>query len=296
MKNVDYISRLIGLLLLALVIIILIATPGAIFSRNVSFIYPSLSDPSSGQTSVQTKMDFGDQEHVESFPMEIGEWTGINYDSAEAEKMRQQLGASVLMMRDYYKPGLWRGLTFLIMQSEDRSSFHPPQVCYPAQGWKVQEEGTEVIPMPESFWKEVGDIGPMDPLEMALEYLGPVCMSKLIITTGDDEIEDRHVVLYCYVRNSSYWGSSDTVTMLRVSGPTLLTGSSEDMLNVEKEFMAEVIPLLFEAREEEDIIISQIASLGPGGIFLLILIFAVPLIVAFHPEIRRLYYRWRQKT
>ncbi len=296
MKNVNYIARLIGLLLLALVVIFLFATPGTIFSRNVSFIYPSLSDPGAGETSVQTKMDFGDQEHVESFPMEIGEWTGVNYDTVEAERMRDQLGASVLMMRDYYKPGLWRGLTFLIMQSENRASFHPPQVCYPAQGWKVQEEGTEVIPMPESFWKEVGDIGPLDPLEMASEYLGPVSMSKIIITIGEDDIKDRHVVLYCYVRNSSYWGSSDTVTMLRVSGPTLLTGSYEDMLNIEKEFMAEVIPLLFEAREKEDTFISQIASLGPGGILLLILMFAGPLAFAFHPEIRRLYRRWRQKA
>ncbi len=289
-------TRLIGLLLLAMVIIILLATPGTIFSRNVSFIYPSLSDPSAGQTSVQTKMDFGDQEHVESFPIEFGEWRGEGYDQAEAERMREQLGASVLLMRDYYKPGLWRGLTFLIMQSESRASFHPPQVCYPSQGWEVQEEGTEVIPMPESFWQKVGDLGPLKPEEDAEEYFGPVSMSKLIITTGDDSVKDRHVVLYCYVRDSSYWGSSDTVTMLRVSAPTTLTGSYEDMLDIEKDFLVEVLPLLFEAREQEDTIISQISSLGPGGIFLLIIMFAGPLAIAFYPEIGKLYRRLRQKA
>ncbi len=140
MNNFNALSRLLGFLLLAIVLIILLATPSAIFSRNVSFIYPNLEDPHTGQTNVQTKMDFGDQAHVESFPMEFGEWRGESYDPSKAEDMRDKLGASVLMMRDYYKPGLWRGLTFLIMQSKSRTSFHPPQVCYPATGWGIQEE------------------------------------------------------------------------------------------------------------------------------------------------------------
>ena len=122
--------------------------------------------------------------------------------------MREQLGASVLMMRDYYKPGLWRGLTFLIMQSESHASFHPPEVCYRALGWEIQEAGTVEIPMSESFWKEIGNIGPIDPHDEARKLLGPVIMNKLVITNGENQVNDRHVVLYSYVRNSSL-GSSD---------------------------------------------------------------------------------------
>ncbi len=295
MNNLNAISRLIGFLLLAAVLIILFATPSTIFSRNVSFIYPNLDDPYSGQTNVQTKMDFGDQAHVESFPMEFGEWNGKGYDPSEAEKMRKELGASVLMMRDYYKPGLWRGLTFLIMQSKSRTSFHPPQICYPATGWEIQEEGQEEIPLPDSFWQSIGDLGPLKPEGGAQDYFGPVQMGKLLVTTQlNEQATDRHVVLYCYVRNSSYWGSSDTVTMLRVSAPTTITGSYEDMLSIEKEFMAEVMPLLFESRAKEDIIMTQIAKLGLGGILLLIIIFAIPIMAVFYPEISRLYRHWKR--
>ena len=115
MRTYTRFTRLTGFMLLAIVFIILLTPPNTIFSQDVSFIYPSLDNPKADQISVKTKMDFGDQQHVESFPYEIEHWTARDRDPEDVQETRKQLGADVLVERYYYKPGLWKGLTFMII-------------------------------------------------------------------------------------------------------------------------------------------------------------------------------------
>ncbi|PIU57718.1 MAG: hypothetical protein COS88_00315, partial [Chloroflexi bacterium CG07_land_8_20_14_0_80_51_10] len=239
-------NRMLGLFLFALVLIILLAMSGSFFSRGVYFIYTNLSNPGDNQVFVRTKMDLGNSESVGKFPREMGDWKGPDDFSVSAVK--ESLGADVMLLRPYIRPGLYRPLEFLIMQSKDRSSFHPPEVCYPALGYQIEEEGNEAVPIPSASWVEGS---PWDPQLRtgSEEPARPVPTRKLVITKGaDGEVKERKVVLYFYVKESSFWARSGAITMIRVSGAVPANGSYEGMLSIEKDFIAEVVPRLFEAR------------------------------------------------
>ena len=64
-----------------------------------------------------------------------------------------------------------------------------------------------------------------------------------------------------------------------------LNGSYEGTLNLTKEFMAEVVPYMFEVRKEEEIVTVQLAKSGIGGWLIIGALVSVPLGLLF---IRRL--------
>ena len=59
----------------ALVLIVLLGSPTTLFAREAQFTDAELSSASWSQVYVRTKVDFGNAEHMETFPMEIGEWS-----------------------------------------------------------------------------------------------------------------------------------------------------------------------------------------------------------------------------
>ena len=139
----------IGLLVLASILTVMLGTPGTFFGQSASFLYSKLSDPTSDRTFVRTNMDFGDAESLNSFPKQIGEWNGSDY---EVEGLKAQLGADVLLMRAYRKPSVDQPIFFLVMQSNSQTSFHPPEVCYPAQGWDIESEDTDFLDVTDASW------------------------------------------------------------------------------------------------------------------------------------------------
>ena len=88
---------------------------------------------------------------MEVFPNDISGWSGSNYDTT---RVAESLGADVMLLRAYSHPEFYQPVFFLIVQSTNRSSFHPPIVCYPALGYTIEEEGKEEIPVHNISWVE----------------------------------------------------------------------------------------------------------------------------------------------
>ena len=277
----DY-AKIFGLLVLAFVIILLFSTPSMILAKQVTMIGTELSYATGDELPVRTKLDLGNTEHMQAFPKQIGEWTAFDYNTT---RLMEQLGADVVLMRAYSHPQFYQPVFFLIMQSNNRTSFHPPIICYPALGYTIEEEGKEMVTVHNVSWVE--DPWLSKPDMRRNEAILPV--KKLVVVKNSPDtgkIIERRVVLYFYVKEPPL--SSDTITMVRVEALAPTDGSYEGVLNVSREFMGYTIPLMFEVQRTER---SLFASLATGSIadkFVLLLLFLAPVAVIFFPELRAL--------
>lgn len=266
-------SLLLGLFALVLVIVLLLSTPGLIFSAGVTFIDSELHRSSGDEAYVRTKMDFGSSEHVKAFPHQFGEWKGYDYDTTGA---RESLGANVILLRGYDRPGLYQPIFFLVMQAKTESSFHPPPICYAALGYEIEGEGKEQVLVKDTSWTKAASFSSM-----------LIPMRRLVvIKESGGRITERRVVLYCYVRGNQF--TSDTITMIRVEALAPIDGSYDGILNVEKDFIALTIPYMFEPSEEGEWnpLALQLTELGIGGYFVIALMLFMPLAIIIYPRTR----------
>ena len=278
----DY-SKIIGLLMLAFVIIFLFSTPSMILAKSVTTIGTELSHATGDELCVRTKMDFGNNEHMQAFPKQIGDWTASDYNTAE---ITERLQADVILMRAYSHPKFYQPIFFLVMQSENRSSFHPPIVCYPALGYTIEEEGKELIPVQDVSWTE-------DPWLSEKNVTRTVALSvkKLVVVKEAEEngkITERRVVLYYYVKDRPF--TSDTVTMIRVSALAPIEGSYDGPLTISKDFMGATVPCMFEVQRAEPTLFTSLASGSIADKVALVMLFLAPLAVLFYPELRAVSY------
>jgi hypothetical protein len=284
--DADTLIPIIGLIALVFVIILLLSTPGMLLAKQVSVIDTELSRASGHETSVKTKMDFGDNAHVQALPTTIGDWQSIIFDTS---KLAESLGAEVMLLRAYghtYGNGTLRGkqVLLLIIQSDNRSSFHPPIVCYPAVGYRIEEETTEEIRVSNATWAEAPWY-PNVELEEPGIFNGSMSAKKLVISKeSDGEVTKRKVVLYFYVKDNTV--ITDKITMIRVSAYAPINGSYEGALNLTKDFMGEVVPYMFEIREEEEITAVQLAKSGIGGWLIIGALVSVPIGIIVYPRIK----------
>jgi hypothetical protein len=283
-------AKIIGLLMLAFVIIMLFSTPSMILARRVTVIGTELAYASGDELPVRTKLDLGNNEHIKAFPKGIGEWSsGFDYDTTG---LRQQLGADVVLMRAYSNPNLYQPVFFLIMQSNNRTSFHPPIVCYPALGYTIEEEGKETVTVHNASWIEEPVISLK---EMKLtEAILPVKKLVVVKNAADTgRVMERRVVLYFYVKEPPL--SSNAITMVRVEALAPTDGSYEGILNESKEFMLETIPCMFELQRPERSLFTSLATGSIAAKLVLLILFLAPVTVIFFPELRALGYR-RSRT
>ncbi|MBN1762757.1 MAG: exosortase-associated EpsI family protein [Methanomicrobia archaeon] len=283
----DY-SKIIGLLMLAFVIIILFSTPSMILAKSVTTIGTELSHATGDELRVRTRMDFGNNEHMRAFPKQIDDWTASDY---ETTGITESLNADVILMRAYSHPKIYQPVFFLILQSTNRSSFHPPIVCYPALGYTIEEEGNELILVQNVSWAE-------DPWLSEKNVTRNVALSikKLVVVKeaeDDGKITERRVVLYYYVKDRPF--TSDTVTMIRVSTLAPIEGSYEGVLNISKEFMGDTVPCMFEVQRAEPTLFTSLASGSAIQKGVLVMLFLAPLAVIFYPELRAMSYRRLRK-
>ena len=263
-------SVIIGLAVLAVVIIVLLSGTAPVFSSGV-FIDSELDKPSGEEVYVRTRMDFGSQEHMAAFPMQIGEWQGYDYDTT---RDREQLGADVIVLRGYSIPKYYVPMFLLLMQARTESSFHPPDICYAWQGYSVQESGTEQILVTDKSWVE-SSTGITIPL------------SKIVvIKKSGQEITERRVALYCYVKGNQF--ASDTITMIRVEALAPIIGSYDGMLKLEKDFLSQSIPYMFEPAQNDQWhpLAFRLIDLGIGGYFVIALMLFLPLAIIVYPRTR----------
>ena len=289
-------SKIIGLLLLAFVIVILLSTPSMLLAKSITTIGTELSHATGDETPVRAMMDFGNNEHMQAFPEQIGDWKGSDYNTS---RIAESLSADVLLMRAYSHPKLYQPVFFLIMQSTNRSSFHPPIVCYPALGYTIEEEGKEMIPVQNISWIEElplydtrKDKGKGEDKEgIYFNRTITISAKKLIVIkksgeNGNEKVTERRTVLYFYVKENPFGLTPNTVTMVRVSALAPLEGSYDGILNITKEFMGDTMPYMFEIREEEPILFTALASGSVSGKVALVILFLAPFTIIFYPQIR----------
>ena len=273
-------SKIIGLLVLVFVIILLHTTPSTILAKTVTTIGTELSHATGDETPVRTKMDFGNGEHMRAFPKQIGDWTGSDYNTT---RVAESLGADVMLLRTYSHPKLYQPVFFLIVQSNNRSNFHPPIVCYPELGYTTEEEGKELVPVHNVSLAAGRWIECDTPSNVTIS------VKKLIVTKeseGGGKVTERRVVLYYYVKDRP--PASNTVTMIRVSALAPTEGSYEGVLNISKEFMGDTVPYMFEPKAKEHFIFTILASGSIVEKAELLMLLLVPLAIIFYPQIRKL--------
>jgi len=224
-------SRIIGLLLLEFTIITLFSTPSMILAKSITTIDTELPRASEDMNFVKTKMDFGNNEHMQAFPKQIGDWNASDYNTTG---VAESLGADVMLLRAYSHPKLYQPVFFLIIQSKNRSSFHPPIVCYPALGYTIEEEGKEEVVVHNANWASKPVLGTWESRREELGYFNEtISVKKLIVVKESEEdgkVTERRVVPYFYVRENPF--ASSTVTMVRVSALAPLEGSYDGILNI----------------------------------------------------------------
>ena len=272
MRFFEEYSTIIGLLALTFVIIVLFSTQSMIFAESITVIDTELARASGDAMPVRTKMDFGSNEYMNKFPTEIGHWKGSDYDTAN---LAARLGADVMLMRAYTSPESYQPLFFLIVQSDNRSSFHPPTVCYPALGYTIVEEGKEKVSMQNVSWAE-------EPVYGKNKENASISVKKLVVVKeSNGKTTERRVVLYLYINRGF---TSNTITMIRISALAPLSGSYEGVLKQEKEFLGEAFPHMFEFKKEEKLIIHRLMDSGLLGWLVVIVSFMIPILIICYPR------------
>ncbi|RLG23640.1 hypothetical protein DRN76_05100 [Methanosarcinales archaeon] len=277
-------SRIIGLLLLALLFILLFSTPSTFFARSITTIDTELSHASGREIMVEMKMDFGNNEHMRAFPRHINGWKGSDYNT---ERVAKSLGADVMLMRAYLHPESYQPVFFLIVQSRNRSSFHPPVVCYPALGYTIEEEGKEEIPVHNVSWvaKPIYSISESRKEERGY-FNGTISSKKLVVSKeSNGRVTERRVVLYFYVKEGI---SSNDITMIRVSAIAPTEGSYEGVLNLTRAFMGETVPYMFEPQQKQPTMFTLITSNSVTGKLTVLLLLIIPFLLIFYPQLRNL--------
>lgn len=287
-------SLLIGLSILVFILIFLLTTTEQLYSSfsHISLIDSELSSVSENETPVLTKLDMSSSEGLRGFPTEIGDWKGYDYETSSLEEYFQ---ADCMLMRAYSKPGLYQPIFLLVMQSRVQSSFHPPVVCYPALGWSIEEEGKEGIPVAPTDWttETPSDVWPSvaeNPEYGEAFFRSSVPAKRLVVyQQSAEEVTERRVVLYFYMKENKL--TSRRVTMIRVSALAPLSGSYDGILGIEKEFVTDVFPYMFEVQqrtqEHGQPIIVYLVKSGVAGQLFVAFLFSIPLAILIYPRVRR---------
>ncbi len=256
-----------------LVLIILLSSPSFIFSPMVTFIDTDLYSTSTEAVPVRTKTDFASQAQMKAFPLNLGKWEGLDYPTEEQKVL---LGGDVMLVRKYEPTTLDQPIFFTVVQARSESDFHPPKVCFEAQGYKIQEEGDEKVIIDNATW-------------VKNNTSASIPFKRLLITrhSKDGTIIERRLVLYCYVKGNQFY--SDNITLMEFGALTRLNGTYQGTLEEEKDFVAQSVPLMFEPGKTAQWrpLVVIFAEWGVSGYILIVAVVAIATIAAIYPALRR---------
>ena len=279
------------MLTLTAIAVLLLSTPGLIFVEGITLVDTEIQHSSGHEAFVTTKLDFASGEEVRNFPEHIGgKWSAKNYNKSSIEK---SLGADVLLSRTYWHEDFFKPIFFLIIQSDNVSSFHPPIVCYPALGWEIETEkpGAVEFNVTDVAWAEGS--GWLSEHEGRI-FHGSISAKKLVVyKENNGEIPDRRVVFYYFVKDEARFVPT-SITLIRISTPSASNSTDEYALDLCKKLAGDTFPLMFEMRPPERMLgETLVAEHGAMGCLTLALLFLGPigiLLLSFHSVRRRL---WR---
>ncbi len=271
----------IGLIVLVLMGVTLTSTPGSIFSRGVLLIDTELRSSSGNERFVKTNMDWSGAEQIESILLDETDWQGFPIDMSDSQ---DQLGAEVLLTWACRHTSSPKSVWFLVIQSSDVISFHPPTVCYSALGFDIVSEDTIDVLVSGEGWASAEWVEWMVDKDL---YQGTISVKRLVITKENEgEITEKRVVLYYYLKDGPV-NLPKEVTMIRVSAIVPTSGSYDDILALEKKIIADFFPLMFVPRADETSLGSQLLDEGVIGWLAILGMLGIPVGFMFYPVVSR---------
>jgi len=157
---------------------------------------------------VRTPYDFRLGPNLNELPLQLGEWQGRDVPQTNLEVFILLEPEEYVFRR--YERADGRRLWLSLIGSRKSKSFHPPQICYVADGWRT-DVSSEPIP--------VGD--------------GELYALKVIATKG----QATHVVLYFFLWPDYSRDPAAGTVLFKVTAP--LEGSVEETVALEKGFIQE---------------------------------------------------------
>jgi len=273
MNNFSRKYFIIGVVVLTIVAIILMLSPGTLLSPMVT-LGTSLNTMSSNSISVQSKEDLSNPTVMSNFPKIIGTWQGYDYP---VETYIAELQADAMLVRVYEPPTFSQPLFFNIVVSKTDSSFHSPSGCFISAGYQIQAEAQENVTITDTSWivNQSKVIVPLD---------------ELVVTknNADGTINERRLVLFFYVKGNPFY--TDSITMIEVDAVIPLQGSYDDFLNEEKGFLNQAIPLMFSQPSTENDyhpIFLTLVDWGVGGEAVIAILIIIPLTIIFYSFVKR---------
>jgi len=160
------------------------------------------------ERALRTPYDFRLGPNLNELPLKVGDWQGQDVPQTNLEVF-------ILLEPEYYvfrryERGDGRHLWLSLIGSRKSKSFHPPQICYVADGWRT-DVSSEPIP--------VGD--------------GELYALKVIASKG----QATHVVLYFFLWPDYSRDPAAGTVLFKVTAP--LEGSVEETVALEKTFIQE---------------------------------------------------------
>jgi len=162
----------------------------------------------SRERMVQARYDFSLGPQLHDIPLQIGDWTGedMPQDNVEVQILLEPEEYIYRRYRNENGKIFWLS----IIGSRQAKSFHPPQICYDAAGWRTQVASEEI------------------PLQKGAVYAMKVEAEKDAWT---------HLVLYFFLYPDYLRDQSRGVVLFKVTAP--LGDSESSTLALEKDFVRE---------------------------------------------------------
>jgi len=268
MKRSTQAFTLTGIALLTVVVLVLVASPNFIFTPAITVLGGDPNKATTDQVSVTTLTDLSDPERMKAFPLDIGKWHGRDYESAQYLEI---LKVQAVLIRAYDPETFTQPLFLIIVQGNSESSIHEPHYCFP----NIQEQAKEELVI-------------TDPKFTRGQPSVTVPLNKLVSarTNKEGRIIERRVVLYFFVKANQFY--SDDVALVEVQALAPLEGPYESTLNEQKEFLAEVVPLLFAPASDEEWqpIARTLSEKGAGGWAVMAIMGLIPIAIMAYPWIR----------
>lgn len=207
-------------LVVVVLLLVALAAVAAIYGRD---LWQSRLLPSDGYTfvadidrwrrtdrerAVQAQFDFSLNSDLESLPLEIGEWQGRDIPQTNVE-VQILLEPEQYVYRRYSRPdGKYVWLS--IIGSRQAKSFHSPQICYNADGWRT-DVSSEAVELSE----------------------GEIYALRLEAEKNNWE----HSVLYFYLYPDYLRDANGGTVLFKVTAP--LDGTLEETLALQENFIRE---------------------------------------------------------
>ena len=80
---------------------------------------------------------------IPAIPLRLGSWEGT--DQAVDERTKGLLGTDQVLVREYrnsHGDAIWAAVVYA---AENRSAFHPPELCYTSSNFELVEQGTSAV-------------------------------------------------------------------------------------------------------------------------------------------------------